>query len=208
MIFSCIRNMTTVQSAIRPIVFCGPSGSGKSSLLKRLMDEYPLVFAFSVSHTTRSPRQGEQHGREYHFVTRDEMNKLIAEQQFLEHAQFSGNLYGTSKKAVIDVLSSGRVCVLDVDIQGVRSLKKTDLNPLFLFIKPPTLDDLEKRLRQRGTETEESLQKRLATAKLELEYEKSEKNAFDFVIVNDNLESAYLKLKKLVKEAVIPNLEK
>ena len=115
-------------------------------------------------------------------------------------------MYGTSKKAVQDVLSSGRICVLDVDIQGVKNLKKTDLNPLYLFIKPPSLGELEKRLRDRGTETEESLQKRLDTAKLELDYEKSEINAFDHVIVNDDLESAYTSLKMFVQEKVLSNI--
>lgn len=191
-----------MASSIRPVVFCGPSGAGKSTLLKRLMKEHPKAFAFSVSHTTRSPRPGEQNGREYHFVSRDEMTKLIDDNQFLEHAQFSGNMYGTSKKAVQDVLSSGRICVLDVDIQGVKNLKKTDLNPLYLFIKPPSLEELEKRLRERGTETEESLQKRLDTAKSELDYEKNEKHAFDHVIVNDDLESAYEKLKVILNEPI------
>ena len=112
-------------------------------------------------------------------------------------------MYGTSKKAVQEVLSSGRVCVLDVDLQGVKNLKKTDLNPLFLFIKPPNLNELEKRLRDRGTETDESLQKRLDTAKRELEYERSVVNAFDYVIVNDDLDVAYSNLKKFIYERVL-----
>ena len=111
-------------------------------------------------------------------------------------------MYGTSKKAVQDVLSSGRICVLDVDIQGVKNLKKTDLNPLYLFIKPPSLGELEKRLRDRGTETEESLQKRLDTAKLELDYENSEKNAFDHVMVNDDLDKAYESLKTILNDQI------
>jgi guanylate kinase len=183
---------------LRPIVFCGPSGSGKSTLLKRLMAEYPKAFAFSVSHTTRKPRKGEENGREYHFVSREEIQRGINAGEFLEHAQFSGNYYGTSKSAVDAVLSQGRICALDIDIQGVINLKKTNLNPIFCFIKPPSLESLEKRLRERGTETEVSLAKRLDTAKVELEYEKNEKNAFDFVIVNDDLESAYDKLKVIL----------
>ena len=111
-------------------------------------------------------------------------------------------MYGTSKKAVQDVLSSGRICVLDVDIQGVKNLKKTDLKPLYLFIKPPSLGELEKRLRERGTETDESLKKRLDTAKLELDYEQSETNAFDHVIVNDDLDVAYQKLKKILNDLI------
>lgn len=194
--------LRTMSGKLKPVVFCGPSGAGKSTLLKRLMSEHPSSFAFSVSHTTRAPRQGEQNGREYHFVSRDEMLKLIDESEFLEHAQFSGNHYGTSKKAVEQVLASGRICVLDVDIQGVKNLKKTQLNPVYLFIKPPSLAELEKRLRERGTETEESLKKRLDTARLELEYEANEKGAFDCVIVNDNLEHAYDKLINCLKQTI------
>lgn len=189
-------------TTIRPVVFCGPSGSGKSTLLKRLMSEFPNAFAFSVSHTTRKPRPGEENGREYHFVSREDMLNAIQQSEFLEHAEFSGNMYGTSKKSVENVLNSGRICVLDIELQGVKNLKKTNLNPIFCFIKPPSMETLEKRLRERGTETEESLQKRLETAKMELEYEKSEQNAFDHVIVNDNLDSAYEKLKEILRKQI------
>lgn len=195
---------------LRPIVFCGPSGSGKSTLLKRLMADFPHAFAFSVSHTTRKPRPGEQSGREYHFVTRDQMIRAIENNEFLESAEFSGNMYGTSKKAVEEVLSSGRICALDVDIQGVKSLKKSHLNPIYCFIKPPSLESLEKRLRERGTETEDSLQKRLSTARIELEYEQNEKNVFDHVIINDELDDAYEKLKEILKPqlAIVNNNNK
>ena len=197
-----IRMASNSTEKLRPICFCGPSGSGKSTLLKRLMAEYPNTFAFSVSHTTRKPRPGETNGKEYHFVTREEMMLAIKENQFLESAEFSGNLYGTSKNAVQSVLNSGKVCVLDIDIQGVKNLKKTDLNPIYCFIKPPSLEDLEKRLRGRGTETEESLANRLRTAQVELEYEQNEKNAFDFSIVNDNLDHTYQKLKEFLSSKV------
>jgi guanylate kinase len=109
-------------------------------------------------------------------------------------------MYGTSKKAVEAVLTSGKICALDVDIQGVRNLKKTSLNPLYCFVKPPSLDILEKRLRERNTETEDSLKKRLDTAKLELDIEVKEKDTFDYVIVNDDLNNAYDKLKCILKD--------
>jgi guanylate kinase len=201
-VFEITRALKTSQimsnRKLQPVVFCGPSGSGKSTLLKRLMAEFPMAFAFSVSHTTRKPRPGEENGREYHFVTIDEIKRGIDAGEFLEHAQFSGNFYGTSKRAVENVLSSGRICALDIDIQGVINLKKTDLNPIYCFVKPPSLESLEKRLRERGTETDDSLKKRLDTAKVELEYEKNEPNAFDYVIVNDNLDQAYEKLKAIL----------
>lgn len=116
--------------------------------------------------------------------------------------QKKGNLYGTSKAAVESVLFSGRLCTLDVDIQGVKNLKKTNLNPIYCFVKAPSLEILEKRLRERGTETEESLKKRLERAKVELEYEKNEKGAFDFIIVNDDITIAYDKLKKILSEQI------
>jgi guanylate kinase len=185
----------------RPVCFCGPSGAGKSTLLKRLMNEFPTAFAFSVSHTTRKPRMGESNGKDYYFVERDEMLRAIKNGEFIENAEFSGNLYGTSKKAVSDVVSSGKICVLDVDVQGVKSLKTTDLNPVYIFIMPPSIDELEKRLRNRGTETESSLKKRLDAAQSELDYCK-EKDAFHHIIVNDNLEEAYGKLRDILFDSI------
>ena len=189
--------MSAAFRFLRPVVFCGPSGSGKSTLLKKLMGEFPTAFAFSVSHTTRKPRPGEMHGREYYFIEREEMLKAIQNNEFIESAEFSGNLYGTSKKAVQDILNTGRICVLDIDVQGVKSLKKTDLNPLYIFLKPPSMDILEKRLRERGTETEESLKKRLDAANAEIEYS-NEKDAFHHIIVNDSLDLSYQKLKEVL----------
>jgi len=151
------------------VVLSGPSGAGKSTLLKRLLKEHGSVFGFSVSHTTRDPRPGEENGKDYYFVTREVMQRDIAAGDFIEHAEFSGNLYGTSKAAVRAVQAMNRICVLDVDLQGVRNIKKTDLRPIYVFVQPPSLDVLEQRLRQRNTETEESLAKRLAAARADLE---------------------------------------
>jgi len=191
-----------LNNNLRPIAFCGPSGSGKSTLLNRLMSEYPHLFAFSVSHTTRKPRPGEINGKNYHFVERDIMLSKIRRNEFLEYTEFSGNIYGTSKKAITDVLQSGRICALDVDIQGILSLKETNLNPIYFFIKPPCIVTLESRLRSRGTETEDSLEKRLASARLELEYVRVQQDAFDYVIVNDDLEKAYELLKTYLESQI------
>ena len=170
-----------------PLVLCGPSGSGKSTVMKKLMAEYGEYFGFSVSHTTRQPRPGEEDGKDYHFVTKEQMQELISAGEFIENATFSGNNYGTSKASVEDVLTRGKICILDIDVQGVKAVKETDLTPLFVFIKPPSLDTLEERLRSRGTETEESLSKRLGAAAAEMEYGEAEGN-FDTIIVNDDLE--------------------
>ena len=198
-------NMATKQPAekpVRPIVVAGPSGTGKSTLLRKLFEEFPDRFGFSVSHTTRKPRPGEVNGREYHFTTREEMTKAIENGEFIEWAEFSGNMYGTSKKAVSDVLKTGKVCVLDIDMQGVRSVKKTDLNPVYVLVKPPSLEELEKRLRKRETETEESVQMRLEIAKEELAYA-AQTDTFDHVVVNRSVDTAYEELKDHVTKSLL-----
>ncbi|PGH17026.1 guanylate kinase [Helicocarpus griseus UAMH5409] len=189
--------VTNAVRQFRPVVISGPSGTGKSTLIKRLFADYPDTFDLSVSHTTRSPRAGEVEGREYYFTTREAFQSLIDSNGFIEHAQFSGNCYGTSTKAVRDVAEKKRICILDIEMEGVKQVKKTDLNARFLFLAPPSLEVLEQRLRGRGTETEESLTKRLAQARNELEYAATP-GAHDKIIVNDELESAYQALREWV----------
>ncbi len=189
---------------VRPLVLCGPSGSGKSTIMKKLTDEFPTSFGFSVSHTTRKPREGEQEGVHYHYVSREEMQRAIDAGEFVENAEFSFNMYGTSRKAVSTVLEAGKICILDIEIEGVKQIKKcAELDPLYVFIKPPSMEELEKRLRERNTETDATLQKRLKTARDELEYGEQPGN-FDIVIVNDDLERAYQKLR----EFMLPEIEK
>ncbi|GFY49856.1 guanylate kinase [Trichonephila inaurata madagascariensis] len=185
------------ESLPRPIAVCGPSGSGKSTLLKRLLEEYRDYIEFSISHTTRKPRPNEVDGKDYHFVSREEMEEAIANDEFLEHAEFSGNIYGTSKNAVKQIQNNGKLCILDVEMIGVKNLRKTNLNPKFIFVKTPSIEVLEKRLRNRNTESEESLQKRLARAREELVYGETPGN-FDLIVVNDDLEEAYRQLKEFL----------
>lgn len=183
----------------RPIVLSGPSGSGKSTLLKKLFAEFPTKFGFSVSSTTRAPRPGEVDGKDYNFVAVEEFQKMIGEDKFVEWAQFSGNYYGTTVASVKKVADSGRTCILDIDMQGVKSVKyKTDLDARFLFVAPPSIKDLENRLRGRGTETEDSIAKRLAAAQAEIEY--AETGAHDQILVNDNLDRAYKELKEFIAQ--------
>lgn len=182
----------------RPIVISGPSGTGKSTLLKKLFAEYPDTFGFSVSSTTRQPRAGEVNGKDYNFATVEDFKKMIDDSKFIEWAQFSGNYYGTTIDSVKAVINSGKTCILDIDMQGVKSVKKTDLNARFLFVAPPSIEDLRKRLEGRGTETTESLEKRLGAAYAEMEY--ADSGAHDLVIVNDDLEKAYDELKKFIFE--------
>ncbi|KAN0088594.1 P-loop containing nucleoside triphosphate hydrolase protein [Tylopilus felleus] len=196
---------------LRPLVVFGPSGVGKGTLLARLFDDVPDRFSFSVSHTTRQPRPGETDGKEYHFVSTERFKALLADHAFIEHAQFSANYYGTSKEAVRAVRESGRRCVLDIDSQGVKQVKQTDLNPVYLFISPPDMSTLRRRLRGRGTDSEEAIQRRLATALAEIEYAR-QPGTCDYVIVNDDLDRAYASLKEValgrdIDSDVIPPLD-
>ncbi|XP_053089327.1 guanylate kinase isoform X2 [Pangasianodon hypophthalmus] len=222
----------TVMAGPRPVVFSGPSGAGKSTLLKKLLKEFDGVFGFSVSHTTRKPRPGEENGKgiythththkhkththihtqcvtvcvtlcvtDYHYVSREDMVAGVAKGEFIESAEFSGNMYGTSKAAVQAVQAQNLICILDIDMQGVKSIKKTNLNPIYVSIQPPSMDVLEKRLRARQTESEESLHKRLQTALVEMKFSK-EAGQFDVVIVNDNLDEAYEKLKAALLQEI------
>ncbi|XP_066572348.1 guanylate kinase isoform X2 [Amia ocellicauda] len=218
--------LLSAMAGPRPVVLSGPSGAGKSTLLKRLLKEYEGVFGFSVSHTTRNPRPGEENGKglhclpflleattllpladvlspngDYHYVTREVMQRRIEAGEFIENAEFSGNMYGTSKASVQDVQAKNLICILDIDMQGVRNIKQTDLNPIYVSIQPPSMAILEKRLRDRQTETEESLQKRLAAAQADMEIS-NEPGLFDVVIVNDDLEEAYGKLKGVLIEEI------
>lgn len=149
------------------------------------------------SDTTRQPREGEILGKSYHFVNRDVFQKLIQAGSFIEHATFSNNYYGTSAKAVAEVGLQNRRCILDIDAQGVKIIKDKhqNLQPTFVFLSPPSIDSLARRLVKRGSETEESLRSRLEAAKGEMEY--AQTGAFDYVIVNDDIEQAYEKLRKV-----------
>jgi guanylate kinase len=151
-----------------------------------------------VSHTTRKPRPGEVEGSSYYFVSREQFESLIAQDAFVEYAQFNGNLYGTSRQTVVDQAAKGAVVLLDIEMEGVRQLKgDARIRPRFVFVKPPSLEALEARLRGRGTEDEGSVRTRLARARAELEYADTA-GVHDKVIVNDDLERAFQELEGFV----------
>lgn len=145
--------------------------------------------------TTRSPRQGEKHGVDYYYVTRDEFTDLVAKDGFIEHATFGSNMYGTSFAAVEAVEEAGKTCILDIEMEGVKQVHKSHLKARYLFLQPPSEEVLEKRLRGRGTDKEEDVLKRLRQAKVELEYAKTE-GVHDKVVVNDDLEAAYKQVER------------
>lgn len=158
--------MAPIQPADRrPLVISGPSGVGKGTLFKLLFARHPDTFTLSVSHTTRSPREGEQDGVDYHFVTHGEFEDLIARDGFVEHAKFGGNRYGTSKMTIREQGDKGKVVVLDIEMEGVKQIKQSNIPARFVFVAPPNEEELERRLRGRATDKEESIQKRLAQAK-------------------------------------------
>ena len=183
------------------LVVCGPSGVGKGTLISWLMSTEPDSFGFSVSHTTRDPRPNEQDGVDYHFVTKESMSAAIEEGLFLEHASVHGNLYGTSVGAVQGVLGAGRCCVLDIDVQGARLVRASGLQAVFVFVAPPSEEELLSRLRGRGTESEDVIAKRLGNARREMEAVE-EPGLFDFLIVNDSLESAKEQLFRVASLAL------
>ena len=174
-------------------IITGPSGAGKTSILKRVMKEVENL-EFSVSYTTRPRRPGEVDGRDYFFVDEERFKKMVEEGEFLEWAIVHGYYYGTSKKFVDERLEKNVDLLLDIDVQGALNVKRMDLDMVSVFIAPPSLEDLERRLRKRGTDSEYDLKKRLEDAKWEL----SKISEFEYLIVNDFLEKSVEKLKAII----------
>lgn len=176
------------------IVICAPSGTGKSTLLTRLQAEYPEL-EWSVSCTTRPMRAGEVNGKDYHFITPEDFEKQIAEKRFIEWAKVHSNYYGTSRNFVDQGLKAGKKMLFDLDVQGSDAMKKMYGDEAHvIFIEPPSIEELEKRLRSRGTETEKVIVERIANARKEL----SRKHDFDYLVLNDDVDRAYQQLKAVV----------
>ncbi|ESP92728.1 MULTISPECIES: guanylate kinase [Pseudoalteromonas] len=177
-------------------ILSAPSGAGKSSLIKALLDKQANI-KVSVSHTTRSPRPGENNGEHYHFVTVDEFKALIDKGDFFEWAQVFENYYGTSKQAIEDQLNNGIDVFLDIDWQGARQVRTLLPEVKTIFILPPSQNELEQRLNNRGQDSQEVIAARMAEAKSE----SSHYNEFDYVIVNDKFETALTELEHIVVAA-------
>ena len=173
-------------------VFSGPSGVGKGTLKAKLFEEFADRIAYSVSATTRGPREGEVDGKDYFFISRQEFERRVKNNEFLEHAEFAGNCYGTPRAYVEKLLDSGMNVVLEIDVQGALQVMKSMPECVSVFILPPSFEELEHRLRGRGTETEEKVRERPETAKRELPYAPQ----YDYQIVNGgDIEAAYQSLR-------------
>ncbi|KID76740.1 Guanylate kinase [Metarhizium brunneum] len=192
--------MATPPLDRRPIIISGPSGVGKGTLYNRLFAQHPDTFCLSVSHTTRTPRPGEANGVDYHYVSMGDFEDLIAKDGFVEHAQFGGNRYGTSKMTIEDQTKKGKVVLLDIEMEGVKQIKQSSIAARYIFIAPPSLETLEARLRGRGTENEASIQKRLNQANNELEFSKTP-GVHDKIIINDDLDKAYNELEEYIYQS-------
>ncbi|MEN9201886.1 MAG: guanylate kinase [Thermostichus sp. DG_1_6_bins_120] len=177
----------------RLLVLTGPSGVGKGTIVSQLRQRHPDLY-LSVSVTTRPPRPNEQEGVNYYFRSREEFLELIAAGELLEWAQYAGNFYGTPREAVLQKLNQGQDVLLEIELSGARQVSQHCPEAIRIFLSPPSFQELERRIRARGQDSEASIERRLQQAQKELEAQ----DEFDYVIVNDDLEQALLQLETLL----------
>lgn len=177
------------------IVLTGPSGVGKGTLMQKLLQLHPELY-YSVSATTRSPRPGEINGQNYYFITRSQFEKLVAQGEFLEWAEFAGNYYGTPRAAVLEQIHSGKLVILEIELEGARQIRTSYPNALSIFILPPSFAELEKRIRGRGQDSQEAIARRLNRAQEEIQAA----DEFDIQIINDDFETALNQIEAVLFE--------
>jgi guanylate kinase len=175
-------------------IVSAPSGSGKTTLLQHLLRSFKNL-SFSVSHTTRQPRQGEREGIDYYFTERSAFLNLVDRGEFLEWAEFNGQLYGTTRSFVQQQLDGGKDVILDIDVQGARQVKSKVANATAIFVLPPSFKELERRLKARMLEPDDVIRRRLEIAKGEILFYRD----YDYIIINDILESSILLLESIVR---------
>ncbi|MCD8083915.1 MAG: guanylate kinase [Clostridiales bacterium] len=176
-------------------VVSGFSGAGKGTLMKRLLEKYPESYALSVSATTRRPREGEVDGREYFFVSVEEFERMIREDELIEHARYVSNYYGTPRRYVTEQMEAGRDVLLEIEVQGALLVKEKYPDALLLFVTPPSAQELERRLRGRETETEEVIRRRMRQAVTE----SKAIDCYDSILVNDDLETCVDEMHALLR---------
>ena len=179
----------------RVVVFTGPSGVGKGTLLRAVLADHPEIY-LSISATTRSPRAGEVEGQHYYFMDMVGFQDLVKRNDLLEWAEFAGNCYGTPRQPVQDQVDQGKLVILEIELEGARQVRETFPEAYQIFVLPPSLQELEKRIRQRGQDEEAAIQKRLAKASIEIDAA----DEFDLQIINDDLGSAVKQLKAALFE--------
>ena len=177
----------------KTFIICGPSGVGKGTVVARLLASYPKLY-FSVSATTRPPRPGEVDGKHYHFLSREQFQRWIDEDAFLEHAEFVGNLYGTPKLYVDKAMDQGRDVILDIEIQGAEQVHRRRPEAIRIYVAPPSWAELERRLIGRGTEDMEKVRRRLERGKEEFAVARD----FDYFVINDTVDRALEELRAIL----------
>ena len=175
------------------IVVSGASGTGKGTVCKKILSDLPEV-AYSISATTRAPRPGEVDGKEYYFLSVEEFKSWIADGKFLEHAEVYGNFYGTPLNKIEERLNRGEDILLEIDVQGALNVKRKCPEGVYIFLLPPSLEELKRRIEGRGTETPESLSRRMKNALAEINVGLE----YDYVVVNDSIENAVEKIKAIL----------
>ena len=181
------------MSAGKLIVITGPSGVGKGTIVRSLLQRNPEL-SLSISSTTRQPRPGEVEGQDYYFTTKEQFKSAIAEGEFLEWAEYAGNYYGTPKTKVQELLDQGEFVLLEIELLGARAVTNIFPNARKIFVLPPSLEELEARLRERGKDSDEAIAKRLARAKIEI----AASNEFPIQIVNQDLEKAIAEVEQTI----------
>ena len=177
------------------IIISGFSGTGKGTAIKKLLELYPNDYCLSISATTRNPREGEVHGREYFFKTKEDFEEMIMKQELIEYTQYVDNYYGTPKEYVEDQMDAGHNIILEIEIDGALNVKKLYPDALLIFLLPPSIKELEKRLRERGTESEDVIADRIKRASEESKVIRE----YDYVVVNDILDDAVDKVDAIIK---------
>lgn len=190
-------NKGKVPSNIGMIIVVGPSGVGKSSLVDRVTKEIPILFD-TVTFTTRTMRKGESEGKPYHFVSEDQFLKLLEEDFFVEWARVHNRFYGTSREQIEQAIGSGRIVIMDVDVQGARTFREKYANSFSIFVLPPSIDELRYRIKKRDKMDESELSIRMENARKEI----SQADEFNMKLINSDFEMAYGHFKKVIEEIV------
>jgi len=186
--------MQTVLSPGLLVVLSAPSGAGKTTLAHMLLEQFPQAL-FSISHTTRPPRGQEQDGKDYHFVDVETFQRMIEGNQFVEWAEVHGNFYGSSRAIIDRAMATRGIAVFDIDVQGGNAIKRKFPDAILVYVLPPSMDELQRRLQARGTDADDVIRRRLLTARAEIE---KGVESYDYLVINDRLDEAFQQLRSIV----------